>query len=67
MELPDPIDQRLTDLEIQASFTDDLVDHLNRIVTRQQAQLDQLVREIAWLRQRSAAPPGPEDAWAPGD
>ena len=46
------IDRRLTDLEIKASFTEDLVDHLNRLVARQQAQIDLLVREVARLRQQ---------------
>lgn len=45
------IEQRLTDLEIKASFTEDLVDHLNQIIVRQQQQLDVLLREIAHLRQ----------------
>ena len=63
MHLPAHVDQRLTDLEIKASFTEDLVDHLNRIVTRQQAQLDRLVREVTRLR----AQPGPADAPPGGD
>ncbi len=42
---------RLTELEIKASFAEDLVDQLNDIVTRQQAQLDALSRELAVLRQ----------------
>ena len=33
---PDPSEQRLTDLEIKASYTEDLVDTLNAIVARQQ-------------------------------
>jgi SlyX protein len=51
----DRLDQRLTDLEIKASFADDLVDHLNRLVARQQDQIDWLLREVAALRQQ-----GPE-------
>lgn len=43
--------RRLTELEIKASFAEDLVDQLNDIVTRQQAQLDALSRELAVLRQ----------------
>ncbi len=43
--------QRLTDLEIKASFQEDLLDDLNQIVVRQQQQIDQLIREIAHLRQ----------------
>ena len=49
------IEQRLTDLEVKACFTEDLVDALNRLVTRQQDQIDSLVREIGRLRQQDAA------------
>ena len=48
------IEQRLADLEIKASFTEDLVDHLNEVIVRQQQQIDQLVRELGHLRQLSA-------------
>ena len=47
------LEQRLTELEIKASFADDLVDHLNRLVARQQDQIDRLMRELAALRQQS--------------
>ena len=46
------IDRRLTDLEVKACFTEDLVDTLNRLVARQQAQIDLLLREIGQLRQQ---------------
>jgi SlyX protein len=48
------IDRRLTDLEVKACFTEDLVDALNRLVTRQQDQIDSLTREIGRLRQQGA-------------
>ena len=48
---PDPSEQRLTDLEIKASYTEDLVDTLNAIVARQQQQIDQLARELVLPRQ----------------
>ncbi len=44
-------DQRLTDLEIKASFTEDLLEQLDKVVIRQQQQIDLLLREIAELRQ----------------
>ncbi len=44
-------DQRLTDLEIKASFTEDLLEQLDKVVIRQQQQIDLLTREIAELRQ----------------
>ena len=49
----DPIERRLTDLEVKASFAEDLVDHLNRLVARQQDQIDWLLREVAVLRQQT--------------
>ena len=45
-------EQRLTDLEIKASFTEDLLDQLNQVIVRQQEQIDTLVREVSELRQR---------------
>ena len=47
---PTDADARLTDLEIKASFTEDLLDTLNEIVARQQAQIDRLTTELATLR-----------------
>ena len=49
------IDQRLTNLEVKACFTEDLVEALNRLVTQQQDQIDRLARELGRLRQRDAA------------
>ncbi len=43
-------DQRLTNLEIKASFTEDLLDQLNQVIVRQQEQIDALVRRIERLR-----------------
>jgi len=45
---------RLTALEEKACFTDDLVEHLNSQVARQQDQIDLLLRELRRLRQQSA-------------
>ena len=47
---------RLIELEIKASFAEDLVDHLNQIVIRQQQQIDLLVREVAELRRQAPEP-----------
>lgn len=43
---------RLVNLEIKASFTEDLLDHLNQVVVRQQRQIDALLRELSQLRQQ---------------
>jgi SlyX protein len=52
MAHPHDIEQRLTDLEIKASFAEDLVDQLNAVIVRQQQQLDALLREVMQLRQQ---------------
>jgi SlyX protein len=52
MDYPHGIEQRLIDLEIKASFTEDTVDQLNQVVVRQQQQIDALVHEISQLRQQ---------------
>lgn len=43
-------EQRLTELEIKASFTEDLVEQLNQVIVRQQQQIDALGRELARLQ-----------------
>lgn len=50
---PDNIEQRLTELEIKAGFTEDLVDQLNQVIIRQQQQIDLLMREVGHLRQQA--------------
>jgi SlyX protein len=57
METPDPIDRRLTELEIKASFNEDLLEQLNAQVFRQQEQMAALLREVQALRERSAEQP----------
>ena len=44
------VDERLMALEVKASFTEDLLDELNRTVARQQQQLEALARELVRLR-----------------
>ena len=53
MSLAQDTTQRLTELEIKASFTEDLLDQLNQIVTAQQLQIDRLTREVSRLNQQS--------------
>ncbi|WP_254774913.1 SlyX family protein [Polaromonas sp. YR568] len=43
-------DERLTELEIKASFTEDLLDQLDKVIVRQQQQIDALLREVAELK-----------------
>jgi len=55
--MPNPynteIEKRLTDLEVKASFSEDLVDHLNDLVARQQEQIELLIREVGKLKDRA--------------
>ena len=50
------IEDRLTDLEIKASFTEDLVEQLNQIIVRQQQDLEALARQIGHLRDQLPEP-----------
>jgi SlyX protein len=57
---PDPqtddrLDDRLVDLEIKASYAEDLLDQLNAVVVRQQQQIDALIQAVAELRGQLAA------------
>ena len=52
------VESRLSDLEIKISFTEDMVDELNRTIFRQQQQIDLLMLQIKALREqvRTAEP-----------
>ena len=71
--MPSPssrVEDRLTDLEIKASFTEDLVEQLNEIIVRQQQELDALARQIGQLRAQLPEPgagtvPGAQDDLPP--
>ncbi len=53
------MEDRINELEIKLSYTEDLLDELNRTVYRQQQQIDLLVNEIRSLRdQVRQAEPG---------
>lgn len=58
MPKPDNTEQRLIDLEVKASFSEDLVDQLEQIILRQQQQIDSLIRQVAELRQHQAPSEG---------
>ena len=46
------IEQRIDDLEIKASFSDELLEQLNAIVARQQMEIAALIREVQHLREQ---------------
>ena len=47
------MESRITELEIKISYTEDLVEELNRLVYRQQEQIDLLFRELRALREQA--------------
>lgn len=68
MDNNDPTLERLTDLEIKASYMEDTLDRLNDVVVRQQQQIDLLRREITRLLRQGqplADTPGPRDELPP--
>ncbi len=46
------MESRITELEIKISYTEDLVEELNRTVFRQQQQIDLLAKELRSLREQ---------------
>ncbi|MGB3070612.1 MAG: SlyX family protein [Ottowia sp.] len=64
MPTPSDADDRLTALEIKASYQEDLLDQLNMTIYRQQQQIDQLMSELSELRRRmpEGGPGGPVNA-----
>lgn len=56
-----PMDARVTELEIKISYAEDMIDELNRVVFRQQQQIDLLLGQIKSLREQvqNAAPGEP--------
>jgi SlyX protein len=50
MEKQSSTEQRLIDLEIKVSFTEDLVDQLNHTIFQQQQKIDALIHEVSQLR-----------------
>ncbi|WP_284337209.1 SlyX family protein [Comamonas sp. NoAH] len=46
------LEARVMDLEVKASYADDLLEQLNMTIYRQQQQLDVLINEVRQLRQQ---------------
>ncbi|HQZ05516.1 MAG TPA: SlyX family protein [Burkholderiaceae bacterium] len=53
MDHAEHTDSRLTNLEIKAGFTEDLLDEINQTLYRQQQQIDTLTRELLTLREQA--------------
>jgi len=52
MENPEDLTRRMVELEIKASYAEDLLEQLNTTIYRQQQQIDRLQREVMSLRQQ---------------
>ena len=52
MDIPQTVEDRLIDLEVKASYADDLLDQLSDQIYRQQQQIDLLLHELRLLRER---------------
>ena len=64
------MESRLAEIEAKLSFSEDLLEELNRTVVRQQQQIDQLQQEMRALRQQlqsgqAAESFGPHDETPP--
>ena len=46
------LEARIMELEVKASYTDDLLEELNMTIYRQQQQIDALMNEVRQLRQQ---------------
>ena len=49
----DELSRRITELEVKAAFTEDLLDTLNDTVAKQQQQIEALLREVLELRRQA--------------
>jgi SlyX protein len=65
----DSTDARLAEIEIKLSFSENLLDELNRTVYRQQRQIDELQQALRELRRQveANAPSEPGEARDPRD
>lgn len=52
-------EKRLVELEIKASFAEDQIDQLDRVIVRQQQQIDLLTQELLALRQQVVSSDNP--------
>ena len=48
----DPLADRITELEIKASYAEDLLEQLNMAIYRQQQQIDSLTLQLTQLREQ---------------
>ena len=59
-------DERITNLEVKLSFSEDLLEELNQTVYKQQQQIDALIKEVKALKLQMASNL-PSDSNSPRD
>ena len=52
MDIPQPIEDRLVDLEVKAAYADDQLEQLSDQIYRQQQQIELLLGELRLMRER---------------
>ena len=48
-------EERITNIEVKLSFTEDLIENLNQTIYKQQQQIEYLYREIKSLKEQMSA------------
>ncbi|MFM9155350.1 MAG: SlyX family protein [Polynucleobacter victoriensis] len=48
-------DERITNLEVKLSFSEDLLEELNQTIYKQQQQIDALIKEVKALKLQMAS------------
>jgi SlyX protein len=51
-------EDRITNLEIKLSFTEDLIDQLNQTIYKQQQQIEFLYRELKFIKEQGSSGDG---------
>ncbi|MFZ3039354.1 MAG: SlyX family protein [Polynucleobacter sp.] len=51
-------EDRITNLEIKLSFTEDLIDQLNQTIYKQQQQIEFLYRELKSIKEQASSTDG---------
>ena len=57
-KVSDMSDERITNLEIKLSFTEDLIEKLNETIYKQQQQIEFLYRELKAIKEQASSSGG---------
>ena len=57
-KVSDMSDERMTNLEIKLSFTEDLIEKLNETIYKQQQQIEFLYRELKAIKEQASSSGG---------